>query len=45
MKKFLISALTLFSLNTPIAFAEDNAAEALLHQMNEASQQLSYELS
>jgi len=45
MKKILISALTLFSLNTPIAFAEENAAEALLHQMNEASQQLSYELS
>ncbi|KGY13765.1 sigma-E factor regulatory protein RseB [Vibrio tubiashii] len=45
MRKILISALTLFSLNTPIAFAEENAAEALLHQMNEASQQLSYELS
>ncbi|MFM2590933.1 sigma-E factor regulatory protein RseB [Vibrio sp. TBV020] len=45
MKKFLISALTLFSLNTPLAFAEDNAAEALLYQMNEASQHLNYELS
>ncbi|KJY85460.1 sigma-E factor regulatory protein RseB [Vibrio galatheae] len=45
MKKFLISALTLFSLNTPTAFAEQNAAEALLLQMNEASQHLNYELS
>ncbi|WP_394128095.1 sigma-E factor regulatory protein RseB [Vibrio hepatarius] len=45
MKKFLISALTLFSLNTPLAFAEENAAEALLYQMNEASQHLNYELS
>ena len=45
MKKILISALTLFSLNTTMAFAEDNSAEALLHQMNEASQHLNYELS
>lgn len=45
MKKILISALTLFSLNTPLAFAEENAAEALLFQMNEASQHLNYELS
>ncbi|RTZ15941.1 sigma-E factor regulatory protein RseB [Vibrio aquaticus] len=45
MKKILISALTLFSLNTPLAFAEENTAEALLYQMNEASQQLNYELS
>ena len=45
MKKILISALTLFSLNTPLAFADEKTAEALLHQMNEASQQLNYELS
>ncbi len=45
MKKFLISALTLFSLVSTPAFAEEETAEALLHQMNEASQQLNYELS
>ena len=45
MKKFLISALTLFSLSSTPAFAEEETAEALLHQMNEASQQLNYELS
>ncbi|MCG9684537.1 sigma-E factor regulatory protein RseB [Vibrio sp. Isolate23] len=45
MRKFLISALTLFSLSSPLAFAEDKPAEALLHQMNEASQHLNYELS
>ncbi|MGF1910573.1 sigma-E factor regulatory protein RseB [Vibrio kasasachensis] len=45
MKKFLISALALFSLTSPIAFADDKPAEALLHQMNEASQQLNFELS
>ncbi|NAW69054.1 sigma-E factor regulatory protein RseB [Vibrio sp. V27_P1S3P104] len=45
MKKFLISALTLFSLNVTPAFAETPSAEALLHQMSEASQQLNYELS
>ena len=46
MKKFLISVLTLFSLSsTNYAFAEDSSAEALLHQMNKASQQLNYELS
>jgi len=45
MKKFLISALTLFSLSTAPAFAEEETAEVLLHQMNEASQQLNYELS
>lgn len=45
MKKFLISTLMLFSLNTPVAFAEEPSAEALLHQMNKASQQLNYELS
>lgn len=45
MKKFLISALTLFSLSSTPAFAEEASAEALLHQMNEASQHLNYELS
>ena len=45
MKKILISALTLFSLMTPPAFAEELTAKALLHQMNEASQHLNYELS
>ncbi|WP_114766106.1 sigma-E factor regulatory protein RseB [Vibrio rhodolitus] len=45
MKKILISALTLFSLTSPMAFADDKPAEALLHQMNEASQQLNFELS
>lgn len=45
MKKFLISVLALFSLSSTSAFAEDESAEALLHQMNEASQHLNYELS
>lgn len=45
MKKILISVLTLFSLNATPAFAETPSAEALLHQMNEASQHLNYELS
>ncbi|WPC73723.1 sigma-E factor regulatory protein RseB [Vibrio porteresiae] len=45
MKKFLISTLMLFSLNATVAFAEEPSAEALLHQMNKASQQLNYELS
>lgn len=50
MKKILISALTLFSLMTTQASAEDHSnqemtAEALLHQMNTASQSLNYELS
>ncbi|OLQ91801.1 sigma-E factor regulatory protein RseB [Vibrio ponticus] len=45
MKKILISALTLFSLTSPMAFADEKPAEALLHQMNEASQQLNFELS
>lgn len=40
MKKLLISALTLFCVNSTTAFAE-----ALLYQMNEASQHLNYELS
>lgn len=45
MRKFLFSVLTLFSLNTTPAFAEQAPAGALLHQMNEASQHLNYELS
>jgi len=45
MKKTLISALALFSLVSYSASAEEPSAEALLHQMNEASQQLNYELS
>jgi sigma-E factor negative regulatory protein RseB len=45
MKKFLISALTLFSLIPAQASAEEISAEALLHQMNHASQHLNYELS
>ena len=45
MKKILTSVLALFSLSSPLAFAEERTAEALLHQMNEASQHLSYELS
>lgn len=45
MKKTLISALALFSLVSYSASAEEASAEALLHQMNEASQQLNYELS
>ncbi|MFA0492509.1 sigma-E factor regulatory protein RseB [Vibrio sp. 10N.222.54.B11] len=45
MKKILVSALILFSLMSPTAFAEETTAKALLHQMNEASQHLNYELS
>ncbi|ENM5741112.1 sigma-E factor regulatory protein RseB [Vibrio metoecus] len=45
MNKFLISALTLFFVNSTFAFAEEESAEALLSQMNEASQHLNYELS
>ncbi len=45
MKKFLISACALFSLMSSQAFAGDKPAEALLHQMSEASKNLSYELS
>lgn len=46
MKKFLTSSLLLFSLFGTQAFAEEeSSAEALLHQMNDASQQLNYELS
>ncbi|MGD8112110.1 sigma-E factor regulatory protein RseB [Vibrio sp. NTOU-M3] len=45
MRKILISVLTLLSLNVNTAFADDKPAEALLHQMNEASQHLNFELS
>ncbi|NAW79340.1 sigma-E factor regulatory protein RseB [Vibrio sp. V33_P6A3T137] len=45
MKKILISVLALFSLHVTQAFAEELSAEALLHQMNDASQHLNYELS
>ncbi len=45
MKKFLISALTLFCVNSTAAFADEEPAGALLYQMNEASQHLNYELS
>jgi sigma-E factor negative regulatory protein RseB len=45
MKKFLISVVALFSLSSPIAFAETNTAKAMLLDMNQASQQLDYELS
>lgn len=45
MKKLLISALALFSLSASPVFAEDSSAKALLHQMNQASQHLNYELS
>lgn len=45
MKKFLISACALFSMMSSQAFAGDKPAEALLHQMSEASKNLSYELS
>lgn len=45
MKTFLISALALFSLIQTQASAEEISAEALLHQMNQASQHLNYELS
>ncbi len=45
MKKILVSALTLFSVMSSTAFAEEITAKALLHQMNEASQHLNYELS
>ncbi|MGT0149647.1 sigma-E factor regulatory protein RseB [Vibrio metschnikovii] len=41
----LISVLALFSLHVTQAFAEELSAEALLHQMNDASQHLNYELS
>lgn len=45
MKKFLISVVALFSLSNTPAFADTSPAEALLLNMNQASQNLSYELS
>ncbi len=45
MKKFLVSVLALFSLNMNTAFADEESAEAVLLQMNHASQSLNYELS
>ncbi|AUI86971.1 sigma-E factor regulatory protein RseB [Vibrio azureus] len=45
MKKRLFSACALLSLMTSQAFAGDKPAEALLHQMSQASKNLSYELS
>ena len=45
MKIILASVLTLFSLMSTTAFAEETTAEVLLHQMNEATQHLNYELS
>ncbi|MEZ9897416.1 sigma-E factor regulatory protein RseB [Vibrio breoganii] len=46
MKKFLASALALLSLTaSPLALAEDNLAEALLHKMSDASDTLNYEMS
>jgi sigma-E factor negative regulatory protein RseB len=45
MKKFLISVVALFSLSNTPAFADSSPAEALLLNMNQASQNLSYELS
>ncbi|MCE0493421.1 sigma-E factor regulatory protein RseB [Vibrio salinus] len=45
MKKFLVGVLALLSLNVNAAFADDKSAEAVLLQMNQASQNLNYELS
>lgn len=45
MRKFLFSVVTLCSLVSNLAFADDESAEALLLKMNQASQQSSYELS
>ncbi len=45
MKKFLISVVALFSLSNTAAFADTPSAEALLLNMNQASQTLNYELS
>jgi sigma-E factor negative regulatory protein RseB len=45
MNKILISVVALFSLSNTPAFAELMPAKALLLEMNQASQQLSYELS
>ncbi|MGX9418495.1 sigma-E factor regulatory protein RseB [Vibrio sp. WJH972] len=45
MNKLLISVVALFSLGNSSAFAESMPAKALLLDMNQASHQLSYELS
>jgi len=45
MKKFLVSVVALFSLNASLAFADELSAEALLLQMNRASQERNCELS
>lgn len=45
MKKILVSVLALVSLMTSQASAESTSAEALLHQMGQASAQLNYEMS
>lgn len=45
MRKLLISALTLLSLHVSQVYAENSSAQTLLHQMNDASQHLNYELS
>jgi sigma-E factor negative regulatory protein RseB len=45
MNKILISVLALFSLGNTPAFADLMPAEALLLEMNQASQELSYEYS
>jgi sigma-E factor negative regulatory protein RseB len=45
MKIFLISVVALFSLSSAVAFADDKPAEALLLDMNQASQKLDYEMS
>ncbi|MBL4831942.1 MAG: sigma-E factor regulatory protein RseB [Aliivibrio sp.] len=45
MKKYLIGVIALISLIPMQASAESETAEALLHQMSQASNQLNYELS
>lgn len=45
MKKILVSVLALVSLMTAQASAESTSAEALLHQMGQASTELNYEMS
>ncbi|NVP01979.1 sigma-E factor regulatory protein RseB, partial [Photobacterium damselae subsp. damselae] len=48
MKKFLVGAFALVSLAMPLQASAEGitaSSEALLHQMDEASQNLNYELS
>ncbi|MBU5234466.1 sigma-E factor regulatory protein RseB, partial [Vibrio cholerae] len=45
MKRLMISALTLLCVNSTTAFAEEESAEVLLYQMDEASKHLYYVLS